>query len=54
MMEQAQCLIEELVYQHLYLQKNLEPLYTHCYEHAFNLAVQEAVKANIILRDQTY
>ena len=26
-------------------------LYTHCYGHALNLAVQDAVKANVILRD---
>ena len=26
-------------------------LYTHCYGHALNLAVQEVVKKNIVLRD---
>ena len=33
------------------LRKEPRALYTHCYGHALNLAVQEAVKANIILRD---
>ena len=33
------------------LQKEHRALYTHCYGHALNLAVQDAVKANVILRD---
>ena len=33
------------------LQKEHTALYTHCYGHALNLAVQDAVKANVILRD---
>ena len=33
------------------LRKEPRALYTHCYGHALNLAVQESVKANCILRD---
>lgn len=33
------------------LRKEPRALYTHCYGHALNLAVQDAVKANPILRD---
>ena len=33
------------------LRKEHRALYTHCYGHALNLAVQDAVKANVILRD---
>ena len=33
------------------LRKEYRALYTHCYGHALNLAVQDAVKANVILRD---
>ena len=33
------------------LQKEPRALYTHCYGHALNLAVQDAVKANPVLRD---
>ena len=33
------------------LQKKHRTLYTHCYGHALNLAVQDAVKANVILHD---
>ena len=33
------------------LRKEHRALYTHCYGHAQNLAVQDAVKANVILRD---
>ena len=33
------------------LRKEHRALYTHCYGHVLNLAVQDAVKANVILRD---
>ena len=33
------------------LQNEHRALYTHCHGHALNLAVQDAVKANVILRD---
>ena len=33
------------------LRKEYRALYTHCYGHDLNLAVQVAVKANVILRD---
>ena len=33
------------------LQKEPHALYTHCYGHAVNLAVQDAVKTNSVLRD---
>ena len=33
------------------LRKEHRALYTHCHGHALNLAVQDAVKANVILRD---
>ena len=33
------------------LRKEQRALYTHCYGHALNLAVQDSVKANVILRD---
>ena len=33
------------------LRKEHRALYTHCYGHALNLADQDAVKANVILRD---
>lgn len=33
------------------LQKEPQALYTHCYGHALNLAVQESVQANLILGD---
>lgn len=35
------------------LRERIKPwaLYTHCYGHALNLAVQEVVKKNLLLRD---
>ena len=33
------------------LAKERRALYTHCYGHSLNLAVQDAVKANPIIRD---
>lgn len=40
----------EMEYQLNYWQRKGE-LYTHCYGHSLNLAVQDAVKANPIIRD---
>ena len=34
-----------------FLRKQPLALYTHCYGHALNLAVQESVKANHVFRD---
>ena len=33
------------------LEKEPLALYTHCYGHALNLAIQETVKSNVIIRD---